>query len=100
MELTIRRRDALDQFADLAACSGARPGMFYPGTDKPGFSQKEQDAKRVCRTQCEVRRECLTYAIEFSEHFGIWGGYGERARRRIGKKILHGHITIEDALKD
>lgn len=100
LELIIRRRDALDKFAGRGGCLGSRPGMFYPGTDQPGFAEKERAAKAVCKTQCEVRKECLSYALEFGESFGIWGGYGERGRRRLFKQIQRGTMTIEDALKD
>jgi hypothetical protein len=29
-----------------------------------------------------VRAECLQWALEQGELFGIWGGVGEKARRR------------------
>jgi WhiB family redox-sensing transcriptional regulator len=30
-----------------------------------------------------VREECLQYALDNSEKFGIWGGLSERERRRL-----------------
>ncbi len=29
---------------------------------------------------CEVRHECLEYALAHDERFGIWGGLSERER--------------------
>jgi WhiB family redox-sensing transcriptional regulator len=40
------------------------------------------EAKEVCRG-CVVSNECLEYAIENGERFGIWGGKSERERRRL-----------------
>lgn len=60
-----------------ANCLGVDPALFFPGQ---GESTKE--AKEVC-TGCTVRVECLEYAIETGERFGIWGGKSERERRRM-----------------
>jgi WhiB family redox-sensing transcriptional regulator len=30
-----------------------------------------------------VRAECLEYALEEDERFGIWGGMSERERRKL-----------------
>ncbi len=35
---------------------------------------------------CEVRMECLEYALRHGEKFGIWGGMSERERRRIRRQ--------------
>lgn len=62
---------------DFANCRGADPDLFFP---ERGASTKE--AKSVCRA-CVVREDCLEYALENSEKFGIWGGLSERERRRL-----------------
>ena len=69
--------------------------LFYPDTGEAKASEKR--AKVVCGG-CPVRLVCLSYAIDYDEDHGIWGGYGERPRRRIAKKIRAGQMTIEDAL--
>jgi WhiB family redox-sensing transcriptional regulator len=61
-------------------CAQTDPDAFFP--QKGGSSR---DAKRVC-DRCEVRDECLTYAIEHDERFGIWGGASERERRQIRRE--------------
>jgi WhiB family redox-sensing transcriptional regulator len=61
----------------LADCQYTDPEAFFP---EKGGSPRE--AKRVCRS-CEVRAECLEYALENDERHGIWGGLSERERRRI-----------------
>lgn len=64
----------------LGACAGIDPELFYP---KRGESTRE--AKRVC-SGCPVKQECLEFAVDNSEKFGIWGGLSERQRREIRKR--------------
>lgn len=63
-----------------ANCLGVDPDLFFP---ERGASTKE--AKEVCRG-CVVRADCLEYALQNGEKFGIWGGMSERERRRIRRQ--------------
>ena len=60
-----------------ANCMGVDPDLFFP---ERGASTRE--AKEVCRG-CVVREDCLEYALDNGEKFGIWGGLSERERRRL-----------------
>jgi WhiB family redox-sensing transcriptional regulator len=60
-----------------ANCMGVDPDLFFP---ERGASTRE--AKDVCRG-CVAREDCLEYALENGEMFGIWGGMSERERRRL-----------------
>lgn len=60
-----------------ANCMGVDPDLFFP---ERGASTRE--AKEVCRG-CVVRDNCLEYALDNGEKFGIWGGMSERERRRL-----------------
>lgn len=60
-----------------AACSHVDPELFYP--EKGGSAAA---AKRICEG-CPVRAECLVWALERGERFGVWGGLSERERRRL-----------------
>jgi WhiB family transcriptional regulator, redox-sensing transcriptional regulator len=62
---------------ERALCAQTDPEAFFP---EKGGSTRE--AKRIC-AGCEVRAECLEYALAFDERFGIWGGLSERERRRL-----------------
>ncbi len=66
---------------ELALCAQTDPEAFFP---EKGGSTRE--AKRVCQS-CEVRQECLEYALGNDERFGIWGGLSERERRRLKRAI-------------
>ena len=35
-----------------------------------------------------IRAECLEYALEHDERFGIWGGMSERERRRLKRQAV------------
>jgi WhiB family redox-sensing transcriptional regulator len=58
-------------------CAQTDPDAFFP--ERGGSTR---DAKAVCRA-CPVRNECLSYALEQDERFGIWGGTSERERREL-----------------
>jgi WhiB family redox-sensing transcriptional regulator len=60
-----------------ALCAETDPEAFFP---EKGGSTRE--AKRVC-LGCDVRAECLEFALTNDERFGIWGGLSERERRRL-----------------
>ena len=63
-----------------ALCAQTDPEAFFP--EKGGSTR---DAKRVCTT-CDVRSQCLEYALQNDERFGIWGGLSERERRRLRRR--------------
>jgi WhiB family redox-sensing transcriptional regulator len=67
---------------ERALCAQTDPEAFFP---EKGGSTRE--AKKVCLS-CEVRVECLEYALENDERFGIWGGLSERERRRLKKQAV------------
>lgn len=60
-----------------AICAQTDSEAFFPekgGTTKP--------AKQICAT-CPVRSQCLEYAMDHDERFGVWGGLSERERRKL-----------------
>ena len=65
---------------DGANCKGANADLFFP---ERGASTRT--AKAICR-ECNVREECLEFAISTGEKFGIWGGMSERERRRVRRE--------------
>lgn len=63
-----------------ALCAEVDPEIFYPEKNTDGTV-----AKRLC-LKCDVRVECLEYAVDNDERFGIWGGLNERSRRKYKRK--------------
>lgn len=62
------------------ACRGVDPELFFPVRGDNG-----RPAKKVC-FGCEVREECLEYALVNGEKWGVWGGMAERERRKIRRR--------------
>lgn len=65
---------------DRALCSQTDPEAFFP---EKGGSTRE--AKRIC-SRCDVRVECLEYALDRDERFGVWGGLSEPERRAMKRR--------------
>lgn len=61
----------------LGNCRGISPALFYPERGEP-----TNQAKAICAA-CDVRVECLEWALTRGERYGIWGGMSERERRRV-----------------
>jgi WhiB family transcriptional regulator, redox-sensing transcriptional regulator len=72
--------DDEQDWQERALCAQTDPEAFFP---EKGGSTRE--AKRIC-SGCEVRAECLEYALAHDERFGIWGGLSERERRRLKRR--------------
>ena len=67
---------------EKALCAEVDPDRWFP---EKGGSVRE--AKRICAA-CEVRAECLAYALEHEDagRYGIWGGLSERERRQLRRQ--------------
>lgn len=75
-------RPPAPDWKDRALCAETDPEAFFP---EKGGSTRE--AKKVC-ISCDVRAECLDFALGNDERFGIWGGLSERERRRLKKHVV------------
>lgn len=69
------------EWQEQALCAQTDPEAFFP---EKGGSTRE--AKRICQA-CPVQDDCLEFALENDERFGIWGGLSERERRRLKRDI-------------
>lgn len=76
----VPERVSSTNWRDSALCAQTDPELFFPET---GGSTKE--AKKICKN-CEVREQCLEYALQHKEQDGVWGGVSPRDRRKIIKQ--------------
>ncbi|GAB7065851.1 hypothetical protein JCM12141A_01400 [Mycolicibacterium hodleri] len=70
-----------EDWYERALCPQTDPDAFFP---EKGGSTKE--AKKIC-LGCPVKQQCLQWALDHDERFGIWGGLSERERRRLKRGI-------------
>jgi WhiB family redox-sensing transcriptional regulator len=83
-----------------AACRNTDLDAFYP--EPASNASVYADGQRICRG-CPVQNDCLTYALDNDERYGLWGGltpaqretHPMRARRGVNQ---HRHtISHTDA---
>jgi len=67
-----------------AACVGQDPSWWFP---ERGQNDILDLALSICR-QCNIKTECLAFAICTGEDEGIWGGTSGRERRHNRKTLL------------
>jgi WhiB family redox-sensing transcriptional regulator len=91
-----RQIRVLELLAERGACSGYPTEWWYPGGSSDEFKNRPssyekyaQRAKQIC-AECPVRDECLTYALDFNENYGIWGGFSPRSRITIKRRRRRG----------
>lgn len=105
MAMAARPEDDDRWWAAYAKCRGMPPDFFFPvvrGTDGfPILNEKGAEkpdlkgvirAKRFCNglgdsgPPCEVRGECLAWAVVNGQWEGVFGGKVERERRRYARQ--------------
>lgn len=67
---------------DRALCAETDPAAFFPELGEDATA-----AKRVCMS-CEVREQCLDFAVGNGIAYGVYGGMDERERRALGTQHL------------
>lgn len=73
---------------DKSACKGVSHEIFFP--DNPGGQESVYNqAIRFCEA-CEVRKECLEFALSFEQgkrdRYGVFGGMTPRQRWVLDKQ--------------
>ncbi|MFF8290461.1 WhiB family transcriptional regulator [Streptomyces sp. NPDC016309] len=65
---------------DQALCAQTDPDAFFPEK-----GESTRTAKETCMA-CEVRVQCLDYALSHGEQYGVWGGLSEKERRPLRQR--------------
>ena len=63
---------------DLGACRDHDPAVFHPDPDVPEALAR---ARVIC-ARCQVRAECLEFALSSDDLDGMWGGLTATERAR------------------
>lgn len=82
------------RWVNRAACRGMNPELFY---GERGANLAVAAAKAVCRT-CPVTADCLAYALDNNEMWGVWGGcsISDRRAMRRGAPIAAGERSLPE----
>ena len=72
-----------EEWLDAGACRNEDPELFFPITSSGPSARQIDAAKAVCQ-RCRVQDQCLHYALESHQNYGVWGGASEEER---------GHMT-------
>jgi WhiB family redox-sensing transcriptional regulator len=71
-----------ENWRSWAACQSADPDLFFPiSSSGPALAQVAQ-AKAIC-AGCQVRRQCLAFALRTHQVHGVWGGLSEEERYQV-----------------
>ena len=63
-----------------AACRTGDTALFF------GTGADAEAAKGVCR-RCPVRLECLQFAVDTNQQFGVWGGTDPEERATLRRRL-------------
>jgi hypothetical protein len=55
-----------------------------PGTQGKSAARAAAEARKLC-AGCEVKNECLAFALDTGEEWGVWGGLTARDRKKLRK---------------
>ena len=69
-------QDAIDEHG-TPVCAQTDPEIWFPEK-----GEATHRAKKLCRT-CPLQKQCLEYALETNEMFGVWGGLTVKERLRL-----------------
>jgi len=67
-----------------AACRSADPELFFPVSEAGPALAEIGRAKAVCAA-CDVRHECLAFALATRQPHGVWGGTRPHERQVLRK---------------
>lgn len=73
------------EWRSRAACRGLATSLWFPAVEQSTRTDGDGHAARLVCGGCPVRGECLDYALETRQPFGIWGGLSVRARRQLNR---------------
>jgi WhiB family redox-sensing transcriptional regulator len=89
-----------EQWKARGACNGAAdPDAWFPEFGTTGRLDRDERTLAALRTcgGCFVRFECLRYAMENNERYGIWGGMTEQQRTTLRRQARRRGADSGDA---
>ena len=75
----IQLGEAIEQSKEIPPCQVSDPELWFA---EKGDHVATKRAKQLC-SKCPVANECLTYALQAKELFGVWGGLTSKERSKF-----------------
>ena len=75
-----------------ARCKDEDPELFFPVGNTGPAAVQTAAAKAICM-RCEVRAECLEWAMATGQECGVWGGLSEDERRALRRARRRAEAT-------
>jgi WhiB family redox-sensing transcriptional regulator len=79
-DLPPQQQAARLEWWESAGCQEADPDIFFPMSSAGRGRDEAARAKAICAA-CQVRRQCLQFALATHQAHGVWGGTTEEERR-------------------
>lgn len=85
---------AYEDWRHRSACHDIEPELFFPIGTSIAAMRQIRWAKAVCAA-CPVDEECLAWALDTGQEFGVWGGLSEDERRSLKRRTSRArtHLT-------
>ena len=73
-----------------ANCRGADTEMFFMELEEAAINHiKMREARAIC-DRCQVKKQCLDFALTNNIDYGVWGGTSPHQRKGIRHDQRHG----------
>jgi WhiB family transcriptional regulator, redox-sensing transcriptional regulator len=79
--------DYATEWRAAGACLSADPDLFFPIAVGGAAVRQVTQAQRIC-AGCRVRQQCLEFAMQTGETYGIWGGTTPEERIRVRRRDM------------
>jgi WhiB family redox-sensing transcriptional regulator len=86
--------DMHDDWRSLGACASAQSDLFFPLSSASVCAPQIAAAKAIC-ARCQVRRQCLSFALQTRQQHGIWGGFTEDERSKEMRRGAEGLAALQ-----
>lgn len=87
--MTLLEEDISADWMARALCGTCDPDLFFPEPGREDNPERTAEALKVCR-DCPVRAECLRWALETEQRWGVLGGRTASQRTRIRNRLRFG----------
>jgi WhiB family redox-sensing transcriptional regulator len=75
----------MTDWRSAAACVSADPDLFFPIAGSGPAEEQIRQARAICAS-CQVRQQCLEFALATEQQHGIWGGIRPEERVRMRRR--------------